>query len=148
MGDHQHRYALPVQPPQKLHDLGVVAEVLPGGGLVQDDDVRAKRQHAGDGHPLFLAEAQGAHRPVAEGIEPADLQRVLHLRAHFVGGKAALHKTQGHLVVDHGLGDHLVGVLHDIPDPPRPLADGVAGDVPPVQQDGAGAGGLKAADEL
>ena len=148
MGNHQDGHPLVVQALQEFHDLRVVAVVLTGGGLVQNQNLGLHHQNGGDGHPLLLAVAQSGHGPVAEGIQTADFQRLLHPGADLLFGNAAVAQTQRHLIEDHALGDHLVGVLHHIADAIRPFLDAQLHEIPAVQGQGSPLGRFKTADHL
>jgi hypothetical protein len=91
-----------------------MAEVLPRGGFVQNDQFRLLHQHAGNGYTLFLAKAQCGNGPVAEGVQPANLQSIFHPLADLFLGHIAALQGQRNFLKDHGFGDHLVGVLHHI----------------------------------
>ena len=148
MGDHDHGHTLGVQPAQELHNVGVMSEILARRRLVQNDKLGVLHQHAGDGHTLFLAEAQRRDGPVAERIQAADLQRVFDPGANLSIGQAAALQAQRDLVKDHRLGDHLDRVLHDIADMPGAAADVFVFQVFPVKENFTAVGRLKAADQL
>ena len=148
MGDHDHGHALGVQPAQELHNVGVMSEILTRRRLVQNDKLGVLHQHAGDGHALFLAEAQRRDRPVAERVQAADLQRVFDPSANLSIGQAAALQAQRDLVKDHRLGDHLVWVLHDIADMPGTAADVFVFQVFSVKENFTAVWRLKAADQL
>ena len=148
MGDHDHGHTLGVQPAQELHNIGVMSEILARRRLVQNDKLGVLHQHAGDGHALFLAEAQRRDGPVAERVQAADLQRVLDPGANLSIGQAAALQAQRDLVKDHRLGDHLVRVLHDIADMPGTAADVFVFQVFSVKENFTAVGRLKAADQL
>ena len=97
---------------------------------------------------FLLAEAQRRHRPVAEGIQTADFQRLLDLFPDLRFRQAGALQTQRHFVVDHGLGDHLVRVLHHVADVLGAAADVLPGQRVSVQEDLTRIRRLEAADEL
>ena len=80
-----------------------MSEILSRRRLVQNDKLGVLHQHAGDGHALFLAEAQRRDGPVAERVQAADLQRVLDPGANLSIGQAAALQAQRDLVKDHRL---------------------------------------------
>ena len=123
-------------------------KILPGSRLVQEDQFRLLHQHTGDGHALFLPEAQRRDRPVAEGIQPANFQRVLHAGAHFRLGQTQPLQPHGDLVIDHRLRNHLVGVLHHVADVLGAAADVDLLQVLPVEEDLPAVLRFKAADQL
>ena len=123
-------------------------EVLPRRGLVKNDHLGIEREDRGDGDTLFLPVAQRGHRPAAERMQPADGQRMLHALLLLRLGYAAGHKPQRHLVEDLHLGDHLVRVLHDIPDVVGALLDGQLHQIPPVEGQRALLLRLEAAEHL
>jgi len=146
--DHHDRHAAPIEFPQKVHDLRIVPEILPRGGLVEDDELGVQRQNRRDGHALFLPEAQSRHRPLAEREKPADAKRRLHVFTRFVFSHTARDKTQRNLVEDLHLAEHLVGVLHHIADVVGPLFDRPLHEVPAIKRERSLLLLFKAADDL
>ena len=43
---------------EEVHDVFIVTEILSGGRLIQDDQLRVKRQYGCNRHPFQLAETQ------------------------------------------------------------------------------------------
>ena len=124
MGNQNHRDALTVQLPQEFHNLCVVFQILTGSRLIQQDHFRLQNQNGSDGHTLFLSVAESGNGPLAEGVQAADFQGFLHPGANLLFRYAPVAQSQRHLVKNLGLGDHLVGVLHDIADMVGPFLDG------------------------
>ena len=148
MGNQYHRDALPVQFPQKLHDLCVVFQILSGGRLVQQDHFRFQHQNGGNGHPFLLPIAQSGDWPVSEGIQTADFQCFLNPWTDFFFRHAPIPQTQRYLVKNLGFRDHLVGVLHDVADVVSPLLDGKGVQVDTIQFQNTALGFLKTADDF
>ncbi len=55
--DEHYSYALTVEILQKVHNLGVVLEVLTGGWFIEQDNLRLQYEDGCNGHALFLAVA-------------------------------------------------------------------------------------------
>ena len=97
---------------QKLHDFRIVAVILPGGRLVENQNLGIHDKDGGNGHSLFLPETQCRHRPVSERIKTADFQRLENPFLYFRLRNASDRKPQRHFLKNHRFGNHLVGALH------------------------------------
>ena len=60
---------------QQLERVLLMADVERGGRLVEEHDRSLLRQRAGDDHPLALAAAQRAERPLGERVEIEPCER-------------------------------------------------------------------------
>ena len=133
---------------QKFHNLRIVPEVLPCRRLVQDQHPGIHHQNGSDGHPLFLTKAQSGNRPVPERVEAADFQRFMYPLFDLLLRHAAYRKSQRHLVKNHGLADHLVGILHHQADNLAPFLNGEAGDILSLQKNFPGVRRDEATDQI
>ena len=88
MGHHDHRLAHPVQLLRKLPNVARAAVVLTRGRLVEDDGIRAHRQHGRDDHAGAIAARQGQR--IAGGLLAVDEQqgRIRNLVDDVVGREA------------------------------------------------------------
>ena len=86
MGDQDDRYTELVDFLKKIHDLGIVPEILSGGRLIQDQDLRTEDENGGDGHPFLLPVTEGGDRPGSEGTQAADFQDFLNALLNFIFG--------------------------------------------------------------
>ena len=83
------------------------------GGLVEDDEARAQREHGGEVHELLLAAGKRFGVGVQDGLDAEEMRDLRDAAAHFVLRHADALESEGELVphcVAYDLGG---GVLHD-----------------------------------
>ena len=91
-----------------------MAKILSRSRLIQNDQFRILHQHTGNGHTLLLPEAKRRNRPVTKWEKSADLQGFLHFFPDLFLAFSHIAKAKCNLLKNHGLGNHLVWILHNI----------------------------------
>ncbi len=103
VGDVEHRHVLFVAEPEQLvEDPGLGHHVEPGGGLVEDDDLRVRGQGGRDAHALLLAARQLVRIPASELLGSRAGRRGPASPARPRAGPRGLPA-----VTAHGVGDHV-----------------------------------------
>mmetsp|Transcript_26802 Transcript_26802/g.46732 ORF Transcript_26802/g.46732 Transcript_26802/m.46732 type:complete len:467 (+) Transcript_26802:549-1949(+) len=110
-----------------LHDAGRVVRVQPGGGLVQEEDVRLRHHAQAHRDPLELARGQPARAPAVLVGEPQDLQQLVDAAAEQLLRDAHQPAAVVEVLADGEDGQDLLELLH--------VGQPVAGHGLPVQQD-------------
>lgn len=123
---HEHGRAQVVdQPLEDREDLLGRRRVQRGRRLVQHQHLRVRGQHRADRHPLLLAAGQRRDRPVAELVQPQQVQGLLHPAAHHRWWQAQRLHAVGELVLDHIRHEVRERVLahraHHVRELPRPV---------------------------
>ena len=153
LDDHDGDAGVSIERAQRLEDRARRDGVERRGGLVEDEDARAQRQHGGDGDLLLLAAGERRDLALAQVGDAHGLERAGEAGGNLVVGHAEVLEAKEQLVLHHG-GDHLgVDVLADAAHDARDVRErdlaGVAsvhGHGPEelsaiVMRDGAGQGG-------
>ena len=113
LDDHDGDAGVPIERAQRLEDRARRDGVERRGGLVEDEDARAQRQHGGDGDLLLLAAGERRDLALAQVGDAHGLKRVGEAAGDLVVGHAEVLEAEEQLVLHHG-GDHLgVDVLVD-----------------------------------
>ena len=86
--DEDDRSALSVSVVEKIKHGSATFRVEISGRFVGEDDLRVVGEHAGDGHPLLLPDAQ-LTRLVLKPIPQADLPKQLNRPRTLLGGRSA-----------------------------------------------------------
>ena len=100
-----------------------MVEILARRGLIQNQDLRIQNQRGGNGNALLLAKAQRGDGPLLKWSQAADLQRFFHtfFRLRLINPPNS--KSKRHFIVNHGLTDHLIRILHHETNHPGTLLD-------------------------
>ncbi len=115
-----------------------------GGGLVEEEDLRAGDQRPGKGHSLALAHREGVRRAGQEvAVEPHLREPGAGIGKLRVGGQGVRREPEVLLY----RGPEEEGLLEDEAHPPAEFENVQLPDVPAVQQDPALAGILQAAGQ-
>jgi hypothetical protein len=96
--------------------------------FVEDEDAGRCSEHGSDGDPLLLATGEGAERPIAQLLNPQEIERVLDPPAHGVRRHPQVLHGVGQLVLDP-LGDEagqrvLTDKTDDVGEVPRSVVPG------------------------
>ena len=148
MSNHHNCYPFFIQPAKELHNLCIMVKILSRSWLIQNDQFRILHQHTGNGHTLLLPEAKRRYRPVPKWEKSADFQSFLHFFPNLFLAFSHIAKAQCHLIKNHGLGNHLIGILHHIADMFGSVADIFLQKIPSLEKDFTGIWCLKAADQF
>ena len=125
-----------------------MAKILSRSRLIQNDQFRILHQHTGNGHTLLLPEAKRRYRPVPKWEKSADFQSFLHFFPNLFLAFSHIAKAQCHLIKNHSLGNHLIGILHHIANMFGSVADIFLQKIPSLEKNFTGIWCLKAADQF
>ena len=99
--------------PEGLDERLARGRVQIGGRLVEQQDFRLHRQHAGERGSPALAGAQVVRRAVALPVETHLRQAAIHPGAHSLGVKSHVQRAEGYVLLDRRHEDLVVGILEE-----------------------------------
>ena len=98
---------------QQLDEPVLGARVEPGRGLVEEQHLGTRGEDGGERHLLLLAARQPVRRPLREGVEAEEPQRVGDTLLHLGPLQTQMQRPEGDLVAHGGVEELHVGALED-----------------------------------